>query len=221
MNFDLKSLHKWLLANKISLNNDKIQLIFFHKSRTKLPGKLKIKLNIFKILEHTHAIKYLGVSLDETLSGQEHCKELSKKLSRANQMLSKARHYVPTELKSLYHALFSSHLNYGSQIWGQSNNSFVNKISILQKAAPRIITFSNFRAHTNPLFKENNILKLIDGITLQNCLFVYDFLKGKLPICFDNYFLTLPEAYRSNVRTREAQNLVTFTFLPLSLKNMA
>ena len=121
-------------------------------------------------------------------------------------MLSKARHYAPTELKSLYHALFSSHLNYGSQIWGQSNNSSVNQIFILQKAALRIITFSNFRAHTNPLFKENNILKLNDRITLENCLFVYDCLKGKLPICFNNYFQTLTEAYRSNVRTRSSKS---------------
>ena len=99
-------MHKWLLANKISLNCDKTELIFFHKPRTKLPKKVKIKLN-GTILKHTHAIKYLGVHLDETLSGNTHCIELSKKLSRANGILAKARHYAPNELKSMYHALFS------------------------------------------------------------------------------------------------------------------
>ena len=33
VNHDLKSLHDWLLSNKISLNKDKIELICFHKSR--------------------------------------------------------------------------------------------------------------------------------------------------------------------------------------------
>ena len=144
LNFDLKFLHKWLLANKISLNCDKSQMIIFHKPRTKLPDKIKIKIN-GTILRHTHAIKYLGVYLDETLSGDQHCTELSKTLSRANGMLSKARHYVPEEIKSLYHALFSSHLNYGSQIWGQTNNIHQNKIFLLQKAALRIIESLLFR----------------------------------------------------------------------------
>ena len=151
LNFDLKFLHKWLLANKISLNCDKTELIFFHKPRTKSPNNLKIKLN-GTVLKHTHSIKYLGVSLDETLSGDQHCIELSKKLSRANGMLSKPRHYAPTELRSMYYALFSSHLNYGSQVWGQTNNIYINKISLLQKAALRIITYSNFRVHTSSLF---------------------------------------------------------------------
>ena len=205
LNFDLKNLHKWLLANKISLNCDKTELIFFHKPRTKLPEKVKIKLN-GTILKHTHAIKYLGVYLDETLSGNCHCVELSKKLSRANGILAKARHYAPNELKSMYHALFSSHINYGSQVWGLTNNDCVKKVFLLQKAAIRIITFSDFRAHTNALFKENKILKFQDRVTLDNCLFVYDSLKNKLPRCFKSYFKTLEETYSSNVRTRNSKS---------------
>ena len=187
------------------MNCDKSQLIFFHKSRTKLPGKLKIKLN-GTILKHTHAIKYLGVYLDETLSGDQHCTELAKILSRANGMLSKARHYAPNEIKTMYHALFSSHLNYGSQIWGQANNIHQNKIFLLQKAALRIINFSNFRTHSSPLFKENYILKLNDCVTLENSLFVYDFLKDKLPKCFKNYFKTLKESYNSSMNTRNSKS---------------
>ena len=69
------------------------------------------------------SIKYLGAFLDETLSGDQHCFELSKTLARANGLLAKARHYAPKELKSMYYALFSSHITYGSQIWGQTNNA--------------------------------------------------------------------------------------------------
>ena len=205
LNFDLKNLHKWLLANKISLNCNKTELIFFHKPRTKIPENIKIKLN-GTTLKHTHAIKYLGVYLDETLSGNRHCTELSRKLSRANGILAKARHYAPNELKPMYHALFSSHINYGSQVWGLTNNDCVKKVFLLQKAAIRIITFSDFRAHTNALFKENKILKFQDRVTLDNCLFVYDSLKNKLPRCFKGYFKTLEETYSSNVRTRNSKS---------------
>ena len=62
-------------------------------------------------ISSTDHIKYLGIYLDSTLSGQHHCEILEGKLKRANGMLSKDRHCVLTEeLKSIYYAIFSSHI---------------------------------------------------------------------------------------------------------------
>ena len=133
INKDLKSLVMWLTANKISLNNDKTELIYFHKAMNVIPSVNKIKLN-GKILLPSKKIKYLGVYLDENLSGESHCEELIKKLNRANGMLAKANQFVPlNELKNVYHAIFSSHLMYGCQIWTQKLLSVTDKMSILQK----------------------------------------------------------------------------------------
>ena len=55
----LIALHNWLLANKISLNKDKTELIYFHKPRSKLPD-LKIKINGTRLF-HSKKIKYLGI----------------------------------------------------------------------------------------------------------------------------------------------------------------
>ena len=185
--------------------SSKTELIFFHKPNNPVPDNYKIKLNGTK-LYHTNAIKYLGIYLDEPLSGSQHCYELSKKLSRANGMLAKSRHYAPEKILSIYHALFSSQLKYGSQIWGQYNNTYVNAIFTLQKTALRIISFSNFRAHCSPLLKKNHILKLEDHITLENCLLVHDYLKSKLPTSFDNYFTTTANIYTPDVTTRNSKN---------------
>ena len=65
VNTDLKTLYNWLLANKISLNCSKTEIIFFHKTREKAPD-IKIKMNGHRIYQSTN-IKYLGVYLDETL----------------------------------------------------------------------------------------------------------------------------------------------------------
>ena len=62
-------------------------------------------------------------------------------------------------------------------------------MSILQKNSVRVTTFSDFNAHSEPLFKKLDILKFNDNIVLQNCLFVYDYLKGNLP-SFLNSLLT-------------------------------
>ena len=77
MNFDLFSLHKWLTANKISLNEGKTELVFFRKNG---PTPLvKIKLH-GKTITPSKVVKYLGVYIDEFLSGEYHCQELVKKI---------------------------------------------------------------------------------------------------------------------------------------------
>ena len=88
-------------------------------------------------------------------------------------MLAKARQFVPlNELKKVYYAIFSSHLTYGCQIWTQKLLSVTDKILIFPKNSVRIMSFSDFNAHSEPLFKQSDILKFNDDIVLQNCLFV-------------------------------------------------
>ena len=88
----------------------------------------------------------------------------------------------------MYYAIFSSHLTYGCQIWGLNGHNQFNKIVTLQKRALRIITFADFEAHSDPIFKELKIIKIQDLIKLHNCLFVHDYLSGNLPACFDGFF---------------------------------
>lgn len=204
LNLDLKFLNNWLLANKISLNTDKTELIYFHKARSLVPNNLKIKLN-GKRLTHSKELKYLGIYLDETLMGKAHCAELIKKLSRANGILAKTRHFVPLEhLKNIYYATFSSNLLYGSQVWAQSLQSVTDKICLLQRKAIRIMSFSTFNAHSGPLFKKLNIIKANDSIFLQNCLFVHDFFHDKLPKTFNNIFVKAKDTH--GIYTRNAND---------------
>ena len=198
LNIDLKLLYKWLLANKISLNCAKTELIIFHKPGFKVPFVFKIKMHGLR-LRLSDSIKYLGVYLDSTLSGGHHCELLTKKLNRANGMLSKIRHYVsPDELKSVYHAIFSSHMIYGSQVWGQSITTHTKKIFSLQRKALRIIQFADFHAPSEPIFKDKSILKLEDFIKLQNCLFVHDAIKNVGPDSFNTYFTKINEIHDIN-----------------------
>ncbi len=95
MNADLNNLCSWLLANKISLNKTKTELIYFKKINTHIPFS-KIKINGLK-LYHSKNVKYLGVCLDEYLNRSAHVEVLIPKLRRANGMLAKIRHYTSPE----------------------------------------------------------------------------------------------------------------------------
>ena len=155
----------------------------------KLPD-IKIKINGTKI-DPSKSTKYLGVQLDDDLSGVSHCNELLPKLRRANGMLAKARHHIDNkkDLLSIYHSMFSSIQTYASQVWGLLDNSSLSKVERTQKAAVRIITFSEYNSHSAPIFQELKLLRLKEYIKLQNILLIHDFRNNKLPLSFKNFLL--------------------------------
>ena len=121
-------------------------------------------------------------------------------------MLSKVRHYVnKAELKNIDHAVFEPNLRYGCQILFLSSTQFIReKVEKLQKKALRIMSFSDFKEPSSPLFKEWKILKIKD---IQNCLLSYSFLKGKLPKSFDNFLQRCSDIYSNSTRFSRSECL--------------
>ena len=59
------------------------------------------------------------------------------------------------------------------------------------------MTFSEYREHSEPLFKQLRILRIQDSIFLQNCLFVHDFFHDNLPKSFNNIFSKADHKYKT------------------------
>ena len=185
LNTDLKALKNWLLANKISLNATKTEVIMFKKKSQPKPYG-NIVLDGVK-LEFEKITKYVGLTIDENLTFKPHIEILNSKLKRANNMLSISRHYSPKDiLLNIYFSQFHSHLNYGCQIWTNGNN--INTTAALQNRALRIINFSDFQADADPIYKSHNILKIRDLAKMQKLLFVHDALNDLAPAHFSDYF---------------------------------
>ena len=185
LNSDLKALNQWLIANKISLNPAKTEMIYFRKKNTEIP-ELNVKLNGIKLTPKSQ-IKYLGLTFDEHLTFEPHINLMNAKLKRANNLLAISRHYLPQNLlKQIYYSQFHSHISYGCQVWGFKINS-ISKTFLLQKKAIRLMSFANKDAHTDPLFKKLEIIKLQDIITSINVLFVHKILNGESPTFFNNF----------------------------------
>ena len=186
LNQDLKSLNNWLLANKISLNSTKTELIYFRKQNLPIPD-LNIRLNGIK-LQPVSEVKYVGLIIDEHMSFKSHIRTLNAKLKRANNLIAISRHYVPKKLLTqIYYGQFYSHLTYGCMIYGQ-NNDDISTTFTLQKKAIRLMSFSDYQAPTKPLFKKLELLTLNHIITTKRVLFVHNALNCKLPKHFENHF---------------------------------
>ena len=127
---------------------------------------------------------------------------ISQKIKRNIGILSKLRHYVNLKtLTNLYYSLIYPFLTYGITAWGNTYKSTLTPIiTDLQKRVLRIITFSNYNDHSNPLFKALEIIKFEDIIFLYNAIFMYDFHSGTLPPAFSNYFTAVNKRHNYNTR---------------------
>ena len=107
-------------------------------------------------------------------------------------MLSKLRHVLDIKtLRSVYYAIFESHLCYASLVWAQNTNS-VKRLHLLKKKSLRIMFFQSRNSHAGPLFKVSKILKPFDKTALENCIFIGKSLKGLLrfSIAGSNFLLS-------------------------------
>ena len=87
----------------------------------------------------------MGVLLDEHMSWNEQIYQIKRKLDRAIGILSKLRSHVNLNtLRIAYYSLFQSRLQYGAQLWGQTNQEIKEIMQKLQNRALRKINFKKF-----------------------------------------------------------------------------
>ena len=134
------------------------------------------------------SVKCLRVLLDECLQQNFHINQLSMKLNKEKAMLCKIRQQAnETTLRSIYYAIFQSHLSHVCTAWDQ-NIKYNHQIRILQRKAIRIIFFSDFNEHTTPPLSKAKILRFIGFIQMENCIFV------------KNLFQVLCTLYQTNLK---------------------
>ena len=69
------------------------------------------------------------------------------------------------------------------------NKKLNHRVFIIQMKAIRNIHVKGKFDHTSSLFSESNIIRLLDKISVENCLFVSKSLKNQLPEIFSNWFI--------------------------------
>ena len=180
---------------------------------------ISIKFNGVKLIPVDY-VKYLGMYIDKYLSWNFHILQISKKLSRANGILSKLRYYAPIETcLQVYYALFYSHLIYGCNIWGLTSEENLHKVEVLQRKCLRIMTFSDFRSHTNHLFTKLKILKVRDIIKSQQLKLVYEFLNNSLPTDLQHLFILSSDIHNYQLyRLLHVPRIFTSTYGNKSIK---
>jgi hypothetical protein len=184
INYELEQINNWFRLNKLSLNCEKTKAMIFHTPQRKI-RQPNIMINNTKI-EYVREYNLLGIILQQNLKWRLHVDMVAKKISKTVGLLCKLKQILPkTALYHIYNTLIMSHLNYGLLIWGHQSG----RLQKLQKKAIRCVQKEHFYAHSSPLFKKLNSLKLDDLCKLHEFAFIYK-LENK---CLPDYFLKLKE----------------------------
>ena len=106
-----------------------------------------------------NSIKYLGIIVDHKLNWIDHITYVKAKISKGIGIMYKARrHLNKHSLRSLYYAYIYPYLTYCIEVWGSASKCQLNSLFLVQNNSIRIMTFSPYLAHTDPLFKDLKIM---------------------------------------------------------------
>jgi len=110
VNTELNELDIWFKANKLSLNVKKTNFINFSQTRKKTRNQ-----NIMidkQSLSQVQITKFLGVTVDEKLTWNQHINNTRTKSARTIGVINKLKHFLPqSSLLTLYNALVLPNLS--------------------------------------------------------------------------------------------------------------
>ena len=116
---DLNYVEQWLQENKLVLNQSKTKWMLFG-TRQKLEQSSDIAIQSHgQNIERVSSFCYLGVTLDEHLSWNEHVEMICHKVSKRLRLLSRIRAYLTQKAaKCVYNCLIQPIFNYTDTLWG-------------------------------------------------------------------------------------------------------
>ena len=202
LNKELQKASEWFRTNRLSLHPKKITFIAFNpKPNEIIENPILLGVPIQRIQEDASEVnksfKYVGVHLDEHLNWKHHTAHISKKIRTNLFLINRAKRHLSKGMRIiLYSALIQPHLDYCNTIWGGALKNIINSVYKLQKKAIRIITLSDYSAHTKHLFKQENLLPLRELISIN-----------ELKLAHRIWYSNAPEFIREDFKVRNLPSL--------------
>ena len=200
-NAELLNIDTWLASNKLSLNIDKTNFMLFKTKATTTKQKSVIKLTLrVKSIKQVFDTKFLGLTLDETLSWKTHTQNLLKQVHSTFGIVRASKGYLNSHsLKLLYYTMIQSKIQYCITTWCHGNKTIKTK---LQNTCNKCIKLINKKQpKINDSIKSFPFLSIDQLLSKEIATFMYKFNNKLLPKTFENFFqLNQPNnrATRSN-----------------------
>ena len=182
------ALSVWFQSRGLILNKRKTQVLFLHPQAA-TPTDLQVKCgdDVLPIIQEA---KYLGVTIDSSLSWNAHINSTIKKVRQAVGTLWRHRNSLSIRSKKVfYHSLIESKLLYGTNAFF-SSLSARNKLLLIRQSKSAMRSFYGLPSwsHTSPLYSRLNVQPLGQAAAKKVAFFVHRCLGGKCSRLFRDFF---------------------------------
>ena len=220
----------WCRANKLSLNSGKTKcMVFGTRQRVKKASKCVIKIGNTP-LKIVPTYKYLGFTLDSTLSFNYQVRSVSSMVSYKINLLAKIRKYLTDDVAlKIYKSMILPYFDYGDIVYDGASQGETDKLQRLQNKGLKICMGFNRRYDTDNLHVLTKMpkLKVRRNAHLNN--FMYNRVKSNVGVDGRDirtrahdaplFTITVPklEAYKRSVQYAGASK---WNELPANLRNI-
>ena len=163
------------------------------------------------IINPTNSVKYLGITLDENLSGETVAKSVVKKSCGRLSFLYRQGHFLnERSRKTLCTALIQCHFDYCCSSWFSSLSAKLkNKLQVVQNKLIRFILKLEPRSHIGDVeFKKLGMLKVEDRVKQLKLNHVFKIYNEIAPEYLNSQFTKLSNTHRYNTRGSATNFLV-------------
>jgi len=200
VNRELGAFSQWFRANKLSVNLSKTHYMVFTLNR-RLPPFRPISMDGMPLDEVT-STKFLGVVIDNRLAWDSHIAYIAPKISKSIGVIRKVGALLPKNTRvQLYKSLILPYFTYSLLVWGGAGRTILERPIKLQKKALRAISLAPYRAHTEPLLRECNVLPFASLFSYQCAIFLFKYFHNLLPPAFCIDF-ELSHVHSQSLQTR-------------------
>lgn len=234
MERDVSLIFEFARVNKLVLNASKTKLVRFKPNSHIINDNFSILVD-GNVVQETHDVKYLGITLQSNLSWDLHICEVKRKIAPAIGILYKMKNKLTTKTKLLlYNALVQSHLNYMVIIYGYKCTNVLKPLQSMQNKALKVIHSLPATYSTHSLY--NDVCKPIMPIHVlykyQVLLYIFkslnnigyhtiNFLQNQSAFNTRNQQnLRVPRCRLETTKQRiEYKGIIEYNQLPATLKN--
>ncbi len=151
----LPEIKQWFDINGLKLNGKKTEIIKFQTQQNKNIFDSTINFDD-SIIHISDTVKFLGITIDKGVTWKPLIENLCKRLSSLCFQMYILRETVELDIRLIvYHACFSSLLQYGLELWGNSPD--ILAVFRIQKTYIRTMMFMNYNQSCRSIYKEINI----------------------------------------------------------------
>ena len=198
----LDKLKCWCDSNELTINPSKSSFMLIRPTSKPKSEEDVITLhyNNTQIIRTT-VVKYLGVTLDDSLNFENYLSALQSKIARSIGILFKLRQFMPRSvLLMLYYSFVHAHLLYALPVWASTYPTYLKRLQVLQNKAIRIISKIQPRESITKQYFNLKILKIEEMYNFETAKIMHKASTNSLPSPLNLYFKNIDNVHNCATR---------------------